>query len=381
MASSSSSSITLNAVELPLLTGDPKTWLRSSLVSVHQITPDGLRLLFDRASYFLSRQQTSNDSTCTSTTSTGTTPSWCELDAKALVATVFYEASTRTACSFQAAAVKLGAKAMHVDSNHSSHTKGETLADTIRCLQCYADAIVLRHPVTGSIYSVLQQHQQRDSSIINQKKPLINAGDGTAEHPTQALLDVYTIQLERSNSSSGSSGTGDEGMMTLICLGDLKHGRTVHSLVQLLATTAESTVWSNRLTIKYCSPKGLEIPDHVVQTIQEKKINNVVQEHYTDLDEALTSSSSSSKVVLYVTRIQRERFESEAAYEAVKGSYVVDADLLKRYDDIIGMVLHPLPRVDEIATDVDHDPRAAYFRQMQNGLYIRMGILSLILAK
>jgi aspartate carbamoyltransferase len=372
MASSSSSSITLNAVELPLLTGDPKTWLRSSLISVHQITPDGLRLLFDRASYFLARQTTGSNDDSTSTT---TTPSWCDLDAKALVATVFYEASTRTACSFQAAAVKLGAKAMHVDSNHSSHTKGETLSDTIRCLQCYADAIVLRHPVTGSIYSVLQ-HQEHGGSI--NKKPLINAGDGTAEHPTQALLDVYTIQQERSNSISG---TGDEGMMTLICLGDLKHGRTVHSLVQLLAATAESTVWSNRLTIKYCSPKGLEIPDHVVQTIQEKKLNNVVQEHYTVLDEALASSSSSSKVVLYVTRIQRERFESEAAYEAVKGSYVVDANLLKRYDDIIGMVLHPLPRVDEIATDVDRDPRAAYFRQMQNGLYIRMGILSLILAK
>jgi aspartate carbamoyltransferase len=376
------STITLNGVELPLLTGDPKTWLRTSLVSVHQITPDGLRLLFDRASYFLDAAHKEKNEVGTSTT----TASPFDLDPKTLVATVFYEASTRTACSFQAAAVKLGAAAMHVDSNHSSHTKGETLADTIRCLQCYADAIVLRHPVTGSMYSVLQQQQQQHNDDGDNNKPLINAGDGTAEHPTQALLDVFTIQQERAKKSSatgsaaGTGGDDDDKTMTLICLGDLKHGRTVHSLVQLLATTAESTVWSNRLTIKYCAPKGLEIPDHVVQTIRKKNSNqNVVQEHYTDLDAALVSSSKN--VVLYVTRIQRERFESEAAYEAVKGSYVVDANLLQRYDHFIGMVLHPLPRVDEIATDVDRDPRAAYFRQMQNGLYVRMGILSLILAK
>lgn len=344
-----SSTVTLNGIELPLLTGDPNTWLRSSLVSVHQITTDGLRILFDRASVL----QQNNVSSSTA----------FDLDPKTLVATVFYEASTRTACSFQAAAVKLGAQFMHVDSNHSSTTKGETLSDTIQCLACYADAIVLRHPTTGSMYSVLQQQR------IN--KPLINAGDGIAEHPTQALLDVYTIQKER-------SGKGMDETMTLLCLGDLKHGRTVHSLVQLLATTAESVVWSKGLTIKYCAPKGLEIPDHVVHAIQEKNLK-VVQEHYEDLDVALKNSPG--KVILYVTRIQRERFPSETAFEAVKGSYVVDAKLLKQYNETIEMVLHPLPRVDEIATDVDEDPRAAYFRQMQNGLYVRMGILSLILAK
>lgn len=334
--------ISIHGVQLPLLTGDPKTWIGAHLISVKQITPEGLSLLFDRAT-----KLAQNDSSF-------------DVHPKTVVATVFYEASTRTACSFQAAAVKLSGNFMHVDSKHSSSKKGESLSDTLACLACYADAIVLRHPSTGIMYDVLKQ----GGDLI--QKPLINAGDGTAEHPTQALLDVYTIRDELKHCGEN---------ITLICLGDLKHGRTVHSLVQLISTTAESIVWKGTLTISYVAPEGLEMPDSVQQTITQAN-PSVKQYTYQSLDDALKNSSEN--VVLYVTRIQRERFDSDRDYEAVKGSYVIDRDLMDKYDKI-RMVLHPLPRVDEISTDVDRDPRAAYFRQMQNGLYVRMGILSLIL--
>lgn len=258
---------------------------------------------------------------------------------------LFYEPSTRTSSSFVAAIERLGGSVVQINNvKYSSVSKGETLEDTIKTMESYTDAIVLRHPEKGSAAL----------AAAAASKPVINAGDGPGEHPTQALLDTYTISEEM----------GAIDGLTITMLGDLKYGRTVHSLAKLL------TLFD--VNINYVSPEALQMPELLVKEVDAAGID---QHETTDLDEVLADTD-----VLYVTRIQKERFQDPSEYEEVKDSYVIDLETLKAAKDNM-IVMHPLPRVGEIATEVDSDPRAAYFRQMEYGMYVRMALLSLVLGR
>lgn len=262
-----------------------------------------------------------------------------------ILANLFYEPSTRTSSSFTSAMERLGGSVIPINEvRYSSVAKGESLPDTVRTLECYADVIVLRHPDVGA--SALAAKYAR--------KPIINAGDGVGEHPTQALLDLFTIEEEL--------GRIDGLVVTM--LGDLKYGRTVHSLARLLS------LFDVRLN--YVSPEILRMPPELAAELRAKK---VPQAEHTVLDPVLPETD-----VLYVTRVQKERFEDLSAYEEVKGAYVITSETLKRAKDEM-IVMHPLPRVGEISMEVDSDPRAAYFRQMEYGLYIRMALLAMVLGK
>ncbi|GFT04194.1 CAD protein [Nephila pilipes] len=260
------------------------------------------------------------------------------LKGKVLV-NLFYEASTRTNVSFAVAMMKLGGTVIPVNESSSSVKKGESLEDTISVLSNYGDVVVLRHPEPGSA--------ERAAAVSS--RPILNGGDGTGEHPTQALLDVFTIREE----------LGSVNRLTITFVGDLKHGRTVHSLARLL------TNYDVRL--RYVSPLQLKMPDSIKEFIQSKGIH---QEEYSNLEEILPHTD-----VLYVTRIQKERFESEEEYKKVKGQFIITPVLMTNAKKRM-IVMHPLPRVDEISTDFDSDPRAVYFRQALNGLYVRMALLA-----
>lgn len=262
-----------------------------------------------------------------------------------ILANLFYEPSTRTSSSFTAAMERLGGSVIPINEvRYSSVAKGESLPDTIRSLECYSDVIVLRHPETGSAALAAQYG----------RKPIINAGDGTGEHPTQALLDLFTIQEE----------IGRVNGLTITMLGDLKYGRTVHSLARLL------TLYNVKLN--YVSPDLLRMPTEVKDEIASKLIP---QADYSNLDDVLAQTD-----VLYVTRVQKERFENPEDYEQVRGSYVITPELMTKAKREM-IVMHPLPRVGEISMEFDDDPRAAYFRQMEYGLYVRMALLALVLGK
>ncbi|EMD35866.1 carbamoyl-phosphate synthase [Gelatoporia subvermispora B] len=261
-----------------------------------------------------------------------------------VLATMFYEPSTRTSSSFDAAMKRCGGQVINVNADMSSVLKGETLPDTIRTLGCYADAIVLRHPDVGSA-----QLAAKFSPI-----PILNAGDGIGEHPTQALLDVYTIRSE----------LGTVNGRTITLLGDLKNGRTVHSLVTLLC------MYSVRLN--FVSPPSLAMPASVVSAARKAGVPVRICE---SLEDVLGETD-----VLYVTRLQKERFTDAAAWQAVKDAFRIDHALLSRAKEEM-IVMHPLPRVNEIDPDVDFDSRrAVYFRQMRYGLFIRMALLASVLA-
>ena len=263
-----------------------------------------------------------------------------------VMASIFYEPSTRTSCSFQAAMLRLGGSVINVNVEQSSIQKGETLEDTVQTMSCYSDVIVMRHPRKLAVAEAARVAT----------KPLINAGDGVGEHPTQALLDLFTIQNEL-----GRIG-GDEPM-TITVVGDLKNGRTVHSLVKLL-------VLFPGIRLLYISPNGLSMPKDILEYVDSFDIE---QRQDVSLEEAIKTTD-----VLYVTRIQKERFDSLDEYEKVIGSYCINAELMSlAKKDMI--VMHPLPRLNEISTDIDTDPRAAYFRQMENGMYMRMAILENLL--
>ncbi|MCE7904543.1 MAG: aspartate carbamoyltransferase [Anaerolineae bacterium CFX3] len=262
-----------------------------------------------------------------------------------ILANLFYEPSTRTSSSFTAAMERLGGSVIPINEvKYSSVTKGETLADTVRTLECYADVIVLRHPETGS------------AAIASKaaKKPIINAGDGAGEHPTQALLDAFTVKSE----------LGRFDGLTVTMLGDLKYGRTVHSLARLLSLFD--------VKLNYVSPDILKMPKEVMDEVGEK---NIPQAEFDSLDQVLPETD-----VLYVTRVQKERFENADEYEKVKGAYVIDPAVMQAAKQKM-IVMHPLPRVTEISMDFDDDPRAAYFRQMEYGLYVRMALLAMVLGK
>ncbi|PLW19902.1 hypothetical protein PCANC_17259 [Puccinia coronata f. sp. avenae] len=260
-----------------------------------------------------------------------------------VICSMFYEPSTRTSASFEAAMCRLGGRVVSITADQSSTTKGESLADTIRTLGCYGDAIILRHPAAGS---------SRTAANVS-PVPIINAGDGVGEHPTQAFLDVYTIREE----------LGTVNGLTITMVGDLKNGRTVHSLVKLLCLY--------QVNLIFVSPRSLALPDSIQQELARAGVSFEQSNH---LEEVIGRTD-----VLYVTRIQQERFTSQAEYDAVKGSYRIDHDLLSRARKHT-IVLHPLPRNAEIDAEVDLDPlRAAYFRQMRYGLFVRMALLTLVL--
>ena len=259
-----------------------------------------------------------------------------------LVATLFFEPSTRTRLSFNSAIQRVGASTIDLgNASVSSQAKGETWQDTLRTVDGYVDAIVMRHPTAGSAI------EAADIAV----HPLINGGDGSRQHPTQALLDIYTIRKE----------TGHLGGQTITFLGDLKYGRTVHSLGYFMQQFGNKMI--------FASPEELKMPEEITKELRDK---GAEIEETTDVKEALSKSD-----IVYVTRVQRERFPDEASYEAVKGSYILNNDLMK-YAKKDMIIMHPLPRVDEIATEVDTYPGAAYFRQAHNGMYLRMALLGLV---
>jgi len=261
------------------------------------------------------------------------------LEGKSL-ALLFFEPSTRTRLSFAHAAKNLGCNVIgFANEGTASTAKGESLVDTIKTVESYADAIVIRHPKEGAA------RLAADAS----EKPVINAGDGPNQHPTQTLLDLYTIKKEKKKLN-----------LRVAILGDLKYGRTVHSLVYALALF--------NADIRLYSPRGLEMQEEVIEELRERKAKITAGEK---LD-------VSGVDVLYVTRIQKERFPDEEEYEKVKGAYRVTLETLKGADD--GMIiLHPLPRVDEIDYQVDSTKHAKYFEQVKNGIPVRMAILAMVM--
>lgn len=262
-----------------------------------------------------------------------------------ILANLFYEPSTRTSSSFTSSMERLGGSVIPINEvRYSSVSKGESLPDTVRTLECYADVIVIRHPEMGA--AALAAKYAR--------KPIINAGDGVGEHPTQALLDLFTIVSELGNVDN----------LTITMCGDLKYGRTVHSLSRLLTLF--------KVKLNYVSPEILRMPPEIISELKGK---GMVQSEYNTLDPVLSKTD-----VLYVTRVQKERFTDEKEYESVKGSFVIDPEVLDQAKDKM-IVMHPLPRVGEITMEVDDDPRAAYFRQMEYGLYVRMALLAMVLGK
>jgi aspartate carbamoyltransferase catalytic subunit len=263
-----------------------------------------------------------------------------------VMAALFYEPSTRTRLSFEAAMLRLGGRTMGTDNAHefSSAAKGETLEDTIRIVSGYADVIVLRHDQEGAA--------RRAAAVSD--VPVINAGDGRGQHPTQALLDVFTIKQE----------IGRLDGVRIAMVGDLANGRTVRSLAYLLGKYSGATIW-------FVAPSQVAMRDDIKVHLDEQG----VEWHETaDLDSLLPEVD-----VVYQTRIQKERFADSAEYEAVKGCYRIGpVELARMRDDAI--VMHPLPRLDEIDSAIDGDRRAAYFRQARNGLHIRMALLDMVLS-
>lgn len=261
------------------------------------------------------------------------------------LATLFYEPSTRTRLSHEAAMLNLGGSIMGFSSaDSSSATKGESVSDTIRTISCYADICAMRHPKEGAPMVAC-----RHSSI-----PVINAGDGGHQHPTQTLTDLLTIR----------SLKGHLGNMTIGLCGDLKFGRTVHSLIHAL-------VRYPGIRFVMISPEELRLPGYIRADVLDKK--NIPYEEVVRLEDALPSLD-----LLYMTRVQKERFFNEEDYVRMKDFYILDAKKMELAPKDM-YVLHPLPRVNEISVEVDDDPRAAYFRQMQYGVYIRMALILTLL--
>lgn len=261
-----------------------------------------------------------------------------------LLATLFYEPSTRTRFSFEAAMLRLGGSIIGFsEPNSSSVAKGESISDTIRTVACYADIAVMRHPKEGSVLV----------AASNSEIPVINAGDGGHQHPTQTLTDLLTIRSIKGNLSN----------LTIGCCGDLKFGRTVHSLIKAL-----SRYENNKFVL--ISPQELKVPDYIIRLLEEKNVEFVQVEKMEDVIGELD--------ILYMTRVQRERFFNEEDYVRLKDSYILDVEKMNMAkEDMI--VLHPLPRVNEISYDVDNDERAVYFKQAKYGMFVRMALIAKLL--
>lgn len=262
-----------------------------------------------------------------------------------LLASLFYEPSTRTRFSFEAAMMRLGGKVIGFsEASSSSVSKGESVADTIRTVGCYADIAVMRHPKEGapkvaSLYSPI---------------PVINAGDGGHQHPTQTLTDLFTIKSVKRKFNG----------LTIGLCGDLKFGRTTHSLIKAMSRYKD-------VKFVLISPEELKIPDYIKNEILIK--NNIPFEETQKMDDAVESLD-----ILYMTRVQRERFFNEEDYIRLKDSYILDGEKMKRAPQNM-IVLHPLPRVNEISYEVDDDKRAYYFKQVKYGMYVRMALIAKLL--
>ncbi len=260
------------------------------------------------------------------------------------LATLFFEPSTRTRLSFESAMLGLGGSVLGFSSAASSSTsKGETVTDTVRTVSCYADIIAMRHPKEGAPFAASQRSQV----------PIINAGDGGHNHPTQTLTDLLTIHRERGSLSNFTIG---------FC-GDLKFGRTVHSLVNALSRYTG-------IHFIFISPEELKMPNYINESLQKK---GLPYEETESLEDAMPKLD-----ILYMTRVQKERFFNEADYIRLKDTYVLDPDKLQNAKKDL-CILHPLPRVNEIAVAVDDDPRARYFEQVRNGKFIRMALIMKLL--
>ena len=261
------------------------------------------------------------------------------------LATLFYEPSTRTRLSFEAAMLNLGGSVLgFASADSSSATKGESVSDTIRVISCYADICAMRHPKEGAAYVASTK-----SSI-----PVINAGDGGHQHPTQTLTDLYTIRSLKGRLSN----------MTVGLCGDLKFGRTVHSLINALSRY-------EGIRFIRISPPELKVPEYIKESVLDAK--NIEYRETTSLDDAIADLD-----ILYMTRVQKERFFNEEDYIRMKDCYILDKEKMKLAKPDM-YVLHPLPRVNEISVEVDDDPRAAYFKQVQNGVYVRMALIMTLL--
>ena len=257
------------------------------------------------------------------------------------LATLFFEPSTRTRLSFEAAMYELGGNVLGFSAaNNSSAPKGESVADTAKTVSCYADIIAMRHPKEGAAFVAAK----------NATVPVINAGDGGHCHPTQTLADLLTIRREKG---------GFDNLTVGLC-GDLKFGRTVHSLINALSRY-------NNIKFILISPEELKLPSYVKKDVLVK--NNIAYEQTTDLESAMPNLD-----ILYMTRVQRERFFNEEDYLRLKDSYILTPDKLKNAKSDLS-ILHPLPRVNEISVAIDNDPRACYFKQVLNGKYMRMALI------
>lgn len=262
-----------------------------------------------------------------------------------ILGTLFYEPSTRTRLSFESAMLRMGGSVLGFsDANTSSVAKGESIADTIRVLSTYADVAVMRHPKEGA-----PRLASEYSSI-----PIINGGDGGHQHPTQTLTDLLTIRRYKKRLDK----------LTVGFCGDLKFGRTVHSLIGTLSRYEESK-------FMLVSPAELGLPEHIKESLLERYNINIYETE--DLEEVINDVD-----ILYMTRIQKERFFNEADYMRLKDSYILDKNKLKNAKEDM-MVMHPLPRVNEISYDVDADKRAVYFKQAEYGIYVRMALMALLL--
>jgi len=261
-----------------------------------------------------------------------------------ILATCFYEPSTRTRLSFESAMTRLGGSVIGFsDAASSSASKGESVSDTIRIISCYSDICAMRHPKEGAATVAAEK------SLI----PVINAGDGGHQHPTQTLTDLLTIRSLR----------GRLGGFTIGLCGDLKFGRTVHSLINAL-------VRYDNVRFIFISPEELKVPDYITDMLKEK---DIPYEEVIRLEEVMPRLD-----ILYMTRVQKERFFNEEDYVRLKNFYILDTTKMTLARDDM-LVLHPLPRVNEISVEVDSDPRAAYFRQAQYGVYVRMALILTLL--
>lgn len=316
-------------------------WLGKDVISVEQFNRHDLDQLFEVTAR-MKRIKETNGST--------------DILRGRILANLFYEASTRTDASFSIAMKRLGGEVHNiVGVQFSSVSKGETLADTVRVLSGYTDVLVLRHPQMGAAAEAARAIHTERKKVGGGPVPLINAGDGVGEHPTQALLDMYTILQKRGRF---------EGL-TIAMVGDLKHGRTVHSLARLLS------LYKN-IRLILIAPPSLQMPNELVALLKTRGL---------EIQEAQSIEAVAREAdVWYITRVQKERFENEAAYSAVQGSYSVTLETVNRMkpDTII---MHPLPRVGEIAEEVDSLPQAVYFEQAANGMFVRMAILAGVLGR
>jgi len=306
-------------------------WYQKDILSVNQFDKAGLSYIFTRAEEMAEMVDQAGS---------------CDLLKGYVQACVFYEPSTRTSASFIGAMERLGGSTIPITQGiqYSSVSKGESLVDTMLTLEKYADIIVLRHPEIGSAAQAAKY-----ASV-----PIINAGDGAGEHPTQALLDLYTIRKE----------FGRIDGLKVAMLGDLRNGRTVHSLTKLLE--------NYDVSLRYVSPDTLRLPLNLMNELINKGIDVRETDHVEDV--------ISDVDVLYVTRIQKERFIDIAHYEEVNNYFEITEEVMTHAKkDMI--VMHPLPRVGEIHYKVDRDPRAAYFRQVRNGMFVRMALLASVLGQ